>query len=287
MESFAYKVKEEIINNKWTNEEKRLLIATSLFFAKKDKDFYFIKSKIPNFTKLIIEHIKSHKKINISTKIIGKHEVLFFPLTLGDEYLQKFKIKKNDLFSILLAGLFLSKGSVNSPNTKFYHYEIKTKTKEVANDLIRVLECYDIEAKTINTKLGQIIYIKKASMISDILKLMKAPNAVIYFEDIRINRDFSTSLKRLATIDVYNTQKAMLASKRQITTINKVFKKNLLKHLHPKYTNIANLRLKNPDLNLVLLAKEYNKKYGTNHTKSAIFHWLRFIEKIEEKYINA
>jgi DNA-binding protein WhiA len=193
---------------------------------------------------------------------------------------KKFKEKKNifnevhadEINAAILGALFVAKGSANSPKSKFYHLEVRTNGMEQANELKKIFEKYGLEPKIYKGANRIVVYLKKSAHISDFFKIINAHEGVMYFEDIRINRDFSNALVRLNTIDIVNTKKAVEASQKQIEKINQLINTDILKQYHQRYREIAELRLEHVESNLQELTNIYNEKYKTYYTKSAVNH---------------
>ena len=89
-----------------------------------------------------------------------------------------------------LAGAFLASGSINPPEKTQYHLEIVTNSQEHADFLIRLLERFDIRARSIPRRSKFVVYVKAAEKIGDFLRLIEADQALMKFENIRISRDF-------------------------------------------------------------------------------------------------
>ena len=277
--SFSSIVKEEVIKYKWTKKQMDAIISTFIFLNK-DR---VLKVKHAIFGKILYIHLKD-MGISVKVKQVKTHYELFIP--------KEFQESKNilnldndqDIDSAVLSALFIYKGSTNSPKSKFYHLDIRVSESDLGKKIIKILSKYYLDSKLYFGKNRILVYIKKSANISDFFKLINAHEGVMYFEDIRINRDFSNSLIRLNTIDIVNMKKSVEASQKQIYKINKLLKTDILRQYNSKYIRIANLRLEFPQHNLGDLTDEYNSKYNSNYTKSAINHWLRFIVELKDKY---
>ncbi len=180
----------------------------------------------------------------------------------------------------LLASFFVVKGYVNTPKSKYYHLEIRLDSEEQFIYVSNILRTINITTKVKKEGSKYKLYLKNSSSISDILKFMNAPKAVMYFEDIRIERDFLSSLTKINSIDVYNAEKTTAASHTQKQDILKIINSSLFTNLNENKQNIAKLRLDNLHLSLKELTYKYNQMYGTHFSKSAIYHWLREIHEL-------
>ena len=194
-------------------------------------------------------------------------------------------LKDDKAFCAYFKGLFLASGSINSPETTFYHLEIATIKKEKANFIKKIINGFgNFEFKTIKRNNQWIIYVKKSEQISDFMKLIGCVNSLIEFEDVRILRDFENSLNRTNNMDVANITKAVKASAKIIKIIKTLQKKSDLAFLSDKDKQIAKLRVDKPEMNMNDLATHYSKTHNNSITKSGINHVFRKLKKEYEKY---
>ncbi|RKX67466.1 MAG: DNA-binding protein WhiA [Tenericutes bacterium] len=116
------------------------------------------------------------------------------------------------------------------------------------------------------------MYVKKAEVVADVVKVLGAPNAVVMFEDARIERHMSSSITKQLAIEEYNRGKTITASKKQIAAI-KLLKKNKQYTSMPKnLRNISILRLQHPERSLMDLIVYYAQKHGVEPSKSSVNH---------------
>lgn len=182
-----------------------------------------------------------------------------------------------------LAGAFLATGSVNSPEKSNYHLEISTNTVEHAEFVAELLSRFNINAKIIERRNNQIVYVKSAEKIADFLRLIEADQGLLDYEDIRIARDFNNQVTRLNNMEVANEMKAMAASKKQVEDIEILKKANRFDSLDEKLKNIALLRLEHPESSLNELAYEYEKRTGIVVSKSGMKHRFNRIHELALK----
>lgn len=182
-----------------------------------------------------------------------------------------------------LAGAFLATGSVNSPEKSNYHLEISTNTVEHAKFIAELLSRFNINAKIIERRNNQIVYVKSAEKIADFLRLIEADQGLLDYEDIRIARDFNNQVTRLNNMEVANEMKAMAASKKQLEDIEILKKANRFDSLDEKLKAIAILREENPESSLNELAYEYEKRTGIVVSKSGMKHRFNRIHELALK----
>lgn len=182
-----------------------------------------------------------------------------------------------------LAGCFLAYGSCNSPTKTNYHLEIATSDEEHANFIYKLISRF-IEGAKISKRVNKyIVYIKRADLIADFLKLIGASDSVMKFEDIRISRDIRNSYVRLDNCEIANEVKTMAAAKKQLDSISKIMESGKYDTLSEKIRNVIDLRQEMQDASLLEMCSAYQKKYGDVISKSGLKHRLNKIEEIANK----
>jgi DNA-binding protein WhiA len=184
-----------------------------------------------------------------------------------------------------LSGAFLAAGSVNSPQKSNYHLEIATQDEEHAKFIEKLMRRFDLPAKTILRRNQYVVYLKASDKISDFLRLCSANNAVLDFEEIRIERDFHNSLTRLDNCEVANEMKSQEAARKQLEAIDKLRNHNRLDALELKLKEIAELRIDFPEASLNELCEEYEKRTGSIMSKSGMKHRFTKIMEIAERIV--
>jgi len=181
-----------------------------------------------------------------------------------------------------LRGAFLAGGSMNSPETSGYHLEIQTFSEPLAEDLKKLANGYDLNARTAKNRRGFIMYLKEAERISDFLRVTGATNELFAFEDSRIKRDFKNSINRVMNCDIANEEKALGAAKKQLELIRRI------EELDPKdvpasLAEVIWLRKRYPDSTLVELGYAAEEHYGHLLSKSALNHRFRALRDYHEE----
>lgn len=179
-----------------------------------------------------------------------------------------------------LRGAFMASGSVNNPETSRYHLEIFSIYEEHNDDICRMLNYYDLNARTLERRNGYISYLKGAERIADFLTLIGATNSMLKFEDVRIVRDMRNSVNRLVNCETANLNKTIDAASRQIDNIQFIAGTIGLSALPEKLREIAELRLEYPEVSL----KELGEIIPSGAiSKSGINHRIRKINEFAEK----
>lgn len=179
-----------------------------------------------------------------------------------------------------LRGAFLAGGSINNPESSSYHLEISTSYQEHIEDLCELINYFNLNAKWIERKKGYFTYLKEGEKISDFLSVIGAHQALLKFEDVRIMKDMRNSVNRIVNCETANLNKTVIASVRQIENIKLVERELGLENIHPKLKEVAEVRLKYPELTL----KELGDYIPSGKiSKSGINHRLRKIDDMATK----
>lgn len=245
----------------------RFIYSGLIKFTKIKKKFYHSQSLNPN-------GFKTYKMI-----FFGNLEAIEKELKILEDSIN---IKNNvNSKRAFLAGLFLSGGSVNSPNSRTYHLEFRLRNKVLSNYLVKILEGFELSPKVITRKEKTIVYMKKSENISDVLKLLHANDSMLLFEDQRINKDYSNQIHRLNNLDISNLKKTIEASQKISDCIKYVISnKHIYDGLSLKEKNFCKIRLEHVDWSLEEIANYFNTILKIKISKSAINHYTRKIRKI-------
>jgi len=178
-----------------------------------------------------------------------------------------------------LRGAFLAGGSVNNPEGASYHLEIASMYEEHCKALCNLANKFDLNARFIERKKGFVLYIKEGEKIIEFLSIIGAHQALLRFEDVRIMKDMRNSVNRIVNCETANLNKTIGAAVRQIDNIRLLDKEVGLDSLPEKLREVAQIRLKHPDINL----KEVGEMLKGNVSKSGVNHRLRKIDELAEK----
>ena len=232
------------------------------------------------------QRLSFNKGLNYILEIKNKKEEILKDLSLMDNDGNLLNIPKEYLISdeeqlrSYLRGLFISCGSVNDPKTSRYHLEFIIDNKEYAEFINELLNNFSLNSRIIKREKNYMVYIKEAEKISDYLRVIKAYNAVMYYEDIRIYRDHKNMTNRLNNCEQANMDKIFLTSSKQIKDIEKLKKYDIIDLLDDKIKEVINYRLKYPEASLQELSDIITKETGNRITKSGLNHRFRKIKEI-------
>jgi len=176
---------------------------------------------------------------------------------------------------------FIQSGFINDPN-KEYHLEILFRTKKKAEELKLLLENFNINAGTTKKGSGYITYMKDGEDIVNFLALIGANNGVLRFEEARVFKDARNNVNRIVNCETANLNKTLEASNNQIENIKYLKQHKKFNTLPENLKEIAELRLKNPDLSYEEIGKLLKKPLS----KSGVSHRLSKINSIVEDLKN-
>ncbi len=280
--SFTSFIKKEIIEYNWTKRQLEILFFSFLrtIETKKEEEYIFKTTLIEEEKKInsLFLDFFSLKITPIRTKNLLKY------IINDKEFAIKFKeLKSNSLLKSLdenkafISGVFLGKGWINSPKSRFYHCEFRVKNMDHSLDVQEVLDGLGIKCSTIMKNNWYYTYIKKASNISTIISSFNASQSLMIFEDSRIERDFVATFKKMESIEEHNLEKTRVSSKKQIDAIKNIYKNKRENELSEDQRNIIKIRMEYPDFSLLELQMEFNYKYKKDISKSAINSWFKKI----------
>lgn len=197
-----------------------------------------------------------------------------------------FIVSDDELKQSFIRGCFMISGSVNDPKTSRYHLEFLIQELVLANFLCSILNSYNLNAKVLRRKKGHMVYIKESEKISDLLKMIKAYEGVMYYEDIRIYREKINMANRLNNCEQANVEKSMKSALKQIEDINYIKEKDSYDLLDDKIKEVADYRIKYPESSLIELSEIISIETNSKMTKSCLNHRLRKIKDLAEKLRN-
>ncbi|MBW5448969.1 DNA-binding protein WhiA [Cohnella sp. CFH 77786] len=240
-------------------------------------------------TELLVRKKMRLKKNNVyMVRVPGGVEELLKELAITTEGFQfhpsidKNLIKKGCCKRAYLRGAFLAGGSVNNPEGSSYHLEIASMYEEHCRALVELANKFHLNARFIERKKGFILYIKEGEKIIEFLSIIGAHQALFKFEDVRIMRDMRNSVNRIVNCETANLNKTIGAAVRQIDNIKLLQKEVGLENLPEKLREVAEIRLKHPDINL----KEVGDLLKGQVSKSGVNHRLRKLDEWAEKIRN-
>lgn len=177
-----------------------------------------------------------------------------------------------------LRGIFLAAGSISDPE-KSYHLEIVCTTQEQAEWVQLIMQEFELDARIVNRKKNQVVYLKEGSQIVELLGLMEAGISLMKLENIRILKEISNNVNRKVNCETANITKTVSAAVKQIEDIRYIETHMGFSQLTEGLEEMAVLRLQFPDATLKELGEQLNPPMG----KSGVNHRLRKLSQIAEE----
>lgn len=301
--SFAQNVKKELVNLEITDysmsELAALIKINGSFVFSSQSPKIIINTENPSIARRIFTLIKHHfnqtcqisiiknsnfakkkYRLSLTSNIFDIMEELDISFTENTKYEDFTLIKNIEYKKAYLRGAFLASGSINNPQTAKYHFEIKDSDYEHALIMNELLNSFELNSKIIPRKDTYVVYIKEAEKITEVLALMGAENALIFYENIRMTRDIRNQANRIENFEQANYEKSFNAARKQLMNIEIIESTIGLKILDDKYQVLCRYRKMFPEYSLNELADVMSEELDTTYTKSKLNHWFR---KINEK----
>lgn len=267
MNSFSSEVKKEL--SQINNLSKKELVRAELLG-------YSLTGITNSFT------TQSEYNINRFGKLLTNVGINDFSISVsGKNYTiktkQKIEIDENidniEKERALVRGAFMGAGSISKPNRK-YNLAIGFNDNAPASYVKQIIEKQNIISKIISREKKHILYIEDGEMISEFLAFIEAKKSVLNFENERVVKNVRNKVNRLVNCETANLSKTISSSVKQIEDIKYIKSKKKFSNLSAKEQEIANLRIKNPNMSLQNLGKLVNPPVS----KSGVTHRLKNIQ---------
>lgn len=290
-QTFSEKIKQELTQNKYSNEAQKAILysflvnALTIKLTEKGMSWQ-IKSQF-NFIVRFISNIFSdlfdiNKKImysdlkNINNKrdyilsIAGNFDQIINDLGIYQKPVDV--IKTEAQMKGVLVGAFLSGGSVSSISDRRYHLELRSNNISYLLFIQTILQKFNISIALLQRRKSYFLYIKKSYDISDFLKLIGANNCMLEFEDQKISRDMYAQIHRLNNLDISNIKKSSTAGNKQIQKINEIINTKSYSKQSEKFKIFCQIRLKNPNASLTEISKIFLKDFNIKIQRTSVNH---------------
>ena len=215
----------------------------------------------------------SVENILLSLRIISHENKAFIRRHADGFFLKRDCCRKG-----FVRGAFLAAGNVTDPE-KSYHFEFSTHYLGLHRELYALLEGAGFPFKNTLRKSNHILYLKDSELIGDMLAFVGGYRQQMAFLNAKIEKELRNDLNRSLNCTTANMGKTISAAARQISAVEKIERFGALESLNGELREIADLRLKNPDLTIT----ELGRLLSPPLTKSGINHRIRKLMKIAEE----
>ena len=124
-----------------------------------------------------------------------------------------------------LRGCYMAVGSMSDPY-KSYHLELVCGLQAQAEQLLKILHDFSLDAKMIIRKKYHVVYMKEGENIADFLNITEAHKALMEFENTRIYKGMRNMVNRKVNCEAANITKTVNAATRQVEDIRLIREKN-------------------------------------------------------------
>lgn len=177
-----------------------------------------------------------------------------------------------------LRGCYMAVGSMSDPY-KSYHLELVCGLQAQAEQLLKILHDFSLDAKMIIRKKYYVVYMKEGENIADFLNITEAHKALMEFENTRIYKGMRNMVNRKVNCEAANITKTVNAATRQVEDIRLIREKMGLEGLPEPLRQMAYVRLENPQASLGELGKLLDPPVG----KSGVNHRLRKLGELAKE----
>ena len=184
-------------------------------------------------------------------------------------------IAKQCCAAAYLRGTFLGSGFVSDPRGDF-HFEITVESREMADDIVSIMQEKGINARFMQRRSSYVVYLKSGEAILEFLAYVGAHQAALRMEDARVVKSVRNDVNRQTNAEMANQMKAAAASVDQIFAMRAVLEAHGVEKLPPALREIIRLRVAYPDATL----KELGDRANPPLSKSAVYHRIRRIEQM-------
>lgn len=184
---------------------------------------------------------------------------------------------KENAARAFLREAFLEMGSMSNPE-KGYHLEFVCENESQAEKIIKTMQIFDIEAKTVQRKRYTIVYLKESEDIVELLNVMGAHVCLMNLENLRILKDMRNSINRRVNCEAANISKTVSAANKQIEDIQYIKEHYGFDDLSENLRQVAETRLAYPDATLKELGAYLVPPVG----KSGVNHRLRKLSELAD-----
>ena len=267
-------------------ENKSLVVATENAALAK---FIFNNLKT-NYNALIKVSVKKgynyNKNYIYGLDIYKNSDVIVKDMSLDKQIPDRYLIDDEDTKRAYISGVFLACGSINDPKTSQYHMEFSFDNEEYAMFFSDMLNSYNLNSRILKRDSRFIVYVKESEKIADFLRIIKATNALLYYENIRIYKSRNNKINRINNCEQANVDKTIQSAANEIKDINYIKECDAYDLLDEKLKEACFYRLKYPEESLTELSRIISLETGVSITKSGLHHRFNKIKLLAERLKN-
>ncbi|MGN0482698.1 MAG: DNA-binding protein WhiA [Lachnospiraceae bacterium] len=196
----------------------------------------------------------------------------------ADELVSPLIVQQSCCKRAFIRGAFLASGSMSDPE-KSYHFEIVCNSEKKAEQMQKLMNTFDVDAKIVQRKKNFVVYLKEGAQIVEMLNVMEAHVALMNLENVRIIKEMRNSVNRQVNCETANINKTVHAAVKQLDDIQLIQQTRGLDSLPDGLKETAHLRLEYPEATLKELGTLFTPPIG----KSGVNHRLRRLSELAEE----
>lgn len=144
-----------------------------------------------------------------------------------------------------LAGAFLGGGSVSRPQSD-YHLEMVTQSARFAEEIVKAMKSFRLNARLTDRKNDYIVYIKDGDEVSEFLQIVGAAQSYMDFESVRVVKDMRNRVNRQVNCETANLQKPLTPPSARPTSCKSFLPKRVVPRSPPRFAKPATSALPTP-----------------------------------------
>ena len=287
MDSFSKKVKRELcqINSKMKNCCTYSYLYGLMFCSIINDDNYEIKMLNSDVGQNFLSICQQLNTRSLNWFSYNKNKIVIstqFFRANGYYEIKKNVLKCQRCKESFLKGIFLSIGTVSDPY-KSYRLELIFNEKSQADQISELLCELGIDSLRAVRFNKHILYLRKSEAIEDFFANIGATSFAFDIMNSKINKELINNANRVTNCDSANINKALSASNKYNTVINRLIKTKNISLLPSHLQEMALKRIEFKELSF----SELGKQFAPSISKSGVHHRLEkileFYEELKEK----
>ena len=243
-------------------------------------------SELITYIKELIFEIYAQKADLISPKSGGRRKLLCFKSKSAEKYILNFRQGEETYtekcaicLSAFLRGVFLVSGRVSDPVKQ---YSLEFNFGDRAEIFSMIFNELGFEPKVSVKNSETLLYFRNSNMIEDFFAMANMNNTAFKIMNAKIEGELRNNANRISNCEMNNIDRAVSASVKQFSLLEKLFELDLLSLLPDELEATARFRLEHEDWSLSRMAGEITPPIS----KSGLAHRLKKITEMAEAILN-
>lgn len=225
-------------------------------------------------TSLLLRDLRSNRLIREDLRLFGERGRQF-PEEWEDEE------ERNQNIAAVLSALFLACGSLSDPK-EAYHLDFSMLRQQAAKFYTDFFEKIGISMRSIRHQGYYVLYVKDGQNIADFLLYAGAHQALLNFEEWRVEKSVLNQVNRVVNCDNANAQRLADSSAKQREAILRLRQSSEYAELSEELKEACEARLQFPELSLAELGARMDPpigKSGMNHRLKKVMSLCETLKK--------